>query len=142
VMEAVISHQRQQDESYAYCVVPDVDLANMKIVGKAISKNIDFVNTKDLQAVYFKSYKMCQAVFFSPGDYRMGKQIITVDQPCIMMIKEKENSLVFYLADPTQKLDKITFHVKSAKMPLRTIDVQLPHGKYRGSTISETVPLI
>lgn len=72
------------DASYSYIQVPDY-VSEKKI--DEIKKSIEFTNTTSLQAVYKKSENKAMALFYDKSTYTVGKWIITVDKPALLIVE-------------------------------------------------------
>lgn len=100
--------------SYAYAIVPGIknagDVKNYPVNNIGILRN-----DATVQAVYHKELDLLQTVFWEPGELAFKGGVIRVDRPCILMMKRlPRKGLVFYLADPTQTLDKVTVTLNPA----------------------------
>lgn len=143
VFKAVIDHKSKQDESYAYCVVPDITADKLKSLGGNINRRLRITNNKDIQAVAFLDKNMWQMVFYRPGEYSLGKNScrIRVDKPCIMLVRDNGKTLNVSVSDPTQSLDSIVVQISSKRVKGNVKRVTLPVGQMRGSAVHLTVAL-
>ncbi|WP_162923720.1 polysaccharide lyase family 8 super-sandwich domain-containing protein [Arachidicoccus soli] len=130
IFKAWFNHgKKPQNEHYAYIVVPGVDENEMK--DYPISDIDILANNDHLQAVYDTKLKILQAVFYEKGELIYGKNKITVNKACVLMLKPSDtNSLSLSVADPTQLLKNVEIGVNGKK-----VNCQLPTGNYAGSTV-------
>lgn len=124
------------NQAYAYIVKPGVSQSEMK--SNSIS-NIKIVsNTSLVQAVEHSDLNMLQVAFYEAGSLTSNGVIITVNQPCVMLIKNiNTQNPIFSVSDPTQKLTDLKINFSSTL--IKTTDplsVSLPQGDYKGSTVS------
>ena len=126
---------RPQNASYAYSVWPAIsDIRDIRPDEVRILKN-----TKEMQAVYSKEKDICQAVFYTAGSLRFGKQLLETDKPCIVMIRDMNGkSPLVYVADPTQKLTQINIRLDRGDGRAAARLVELPSGKMAGKTVLAT----
>lgn len=119
--------------SYAYCVLPNVPLQKMNA---KITANINVVaNNSRVQAVANHVLQMLQACFYQPQTLSYQQLKITVDQPCMVMIKKTNSGAPeIWLADPSQKLTELnlTFQIKNKPVTKR---VTLPNGESKGMSM-------
>lgn len=120
------------DSSYAYSVAPGVDVNAMNMLAKEIQV---IANNKKQQAVYNIKSDQLQVVMYEAGELVMNDLRITTNKPCVFMIKNVNANASLFIADPTQKLDNITFIIQSAKTNKSSkIECKLPQGNEVGST--------
>lgn len=95
--------------SYSYVVVPGVD-SQAKAEAYDLSA-IDIIsNTSSIQAVAHKNSGILQIVFYQAGSLTYGEQVYTVDQPCILMVK---NGTQVSIADPSQTKSSVNIEIKT-----------------------------
>ncbi|HEY8896252.1 MAG TPA: polysaccharide lyase family 8 super-sandwich domain-containing protein [Niastella sp.] len=119
---------------YAYVVVPGKP--------EAIKTSMDQVkiiaNTDVMQAVKHLGLNMLQVVFYQPGTLTDGDLIVTVDKPCVVLLKKiNGKNIPVSIADPSQTAAKVTLTVKTKALvqPVQW-ECALPQGVYAGSTTS------
>lgn len=127
------------NETYAYVVKPGVSKEEMKSHPQSELKIL--ANTSAMQAVKNEDLKMIQIVFYQAGTLQDQNISVTVDQPCVLLLKaiDTENPVI-HLADPTQKLMDVQISVHSALM--KEVDkrvIVFPKGNFAGSTVSYTM---
>lgn len=123
-------------QTYAYVVKPGVSEKNM--LEKPQSAVQILANNEKLQAVKNESLQMLQVVFYEAGSVNDDKIAVTVDQACVLMIKNiNSKNPTIYVADPTQKLTdlKLTFSSTLFKVT-EPISITLPQGNQKGATVS------
>ena len=100
------------DETYAYCVLPNISLKKMN---SKIVDNISIVaNNKEVQAVANKSLQMIQVCFYQPHTLVYGQMKITVDKPCLMLIKNiDKDKPEIWVSDPSQNQTNVTIIVQT-----------------------------
>lgn len=123
------------DEGYAYIVSPGInnssemqsyDLSDLRIVE----------NTSSRQAVRHLGLNMMQVVFHQAGTVTDDSVSITVDRPCIVMLKNLGSTQVdLLIADPAQQY---SFAVVTLALPgingTKQMNCVLPEDPYAGST--------
>ena len=127
--------------SYEYILLPNIDRTNLN---SYTSGNIQIVyNNSNMQAVINKNLDILGIVFYSAGTYESGDIKITVDKPCIVMLRDISTSRVeVYISDPSRSSSKVNL---TAKFPSITetkgIECTFSTGKdpYAGSTKSYVI---
>ncbi|MNJ95491.1 Chondroitinase-AC precursor [compost metagenome] len=124
------------NQSYAYIVKPSISENEMKS-NKALNTKI-LVNTPAVQAVENEDLQMLQVVFYEAGSLTKPNFSVTVDQPCVLLIKAlKSKNPVLYLSDPTQKLTDLHISFSSAFLDIKEpFPISLPQGDQKGATVS------
>ncbi len=123
-------------QSYAYVVKPDVSEKDMLSQPKSAVQIL--ANNENVQAVKNDSLQMLQVVFYQAGTINDQKISVSVDQACVLMIKNiNSKSPTVYVADPTQKLTdlKLTFSSEILKLT-EPISVTFPQGTQKGASVS------
>ena len=124
------------NETYAYVVKPGVSEEDMKSVPQTEIKIL--ANNSSMQAVKNENLKMIQMVFYQAGTLTDAHISITVDQPCVVLLKSIESEKpIIHLADPTQKLKNIqvAIHSTLTKVEVNKV-IDLPTGDFAGATVS------
>ncbi|MNK22863.1 Chondroitinase-AC precursor [compost metagenome] len=133
VFKLWIDHGTKPDTaSYQYVVLPAI-----KNIKSFDPKTIELIsNTPQHQSVYHQQLKIFQAVFYNPSVITTAMYEITVNKPCVLMLKEgKGNEKILYVADPLQQESVISLQLKNIKTGKSiSIDVQLPEGPLKGAT--------
>jgi chondroitin AC lyase len=113
--------------SYQYIVLPATKNAK-----SFDPKSIDILsNNAKNQAVYHQQLKMLQAAFYSASTLISDTYVISVDQPCVLLLKDKK----LYIADPLQQQSMIKVQVKQVKTgKSATMEIQLPSGPNKGAS--------
>lgn len=124
------------NQSYAYIVKPNMSENEMK-GNKALHTKI-LENTPAVQAVENEDLQMLQVVFYQAGSLIKPNFSVTVDQPCVLLIKAlKSKNPVLYLSDPTQKLTDLHISFSSAFLDIKEpFPISLPQGDQKGATVS------
>lgn len=110
VFTLAISHGRNPSgATYAYYIVPDAK-SGTQLDQYLSGKHVTILrNTENLQAVYQQDLGIWQAVFYKKGVYTDRNISISVDKPCIVMLrKTADGNATFHIADPTQSQQPIT----------------------------------
>ncbi|HSC52006.1 MAG TPA: polysaccharide lyase family 8 super-sandwich domain-containing protein [Phnomibacter sp.] len=120
-------------ESYAYCVVPSIGLSN---AGKYPVNNIQVLaNTESQQAVVHKPLQMLQVCFYTAGFVQYGTLKITVDKPCVVLVKRINTPAPeIWIADPGQQQNEITLWMQMQGKKL-TRKVNWKDADNRGSSV-------
>lgn len=124
--------------SYAYCVLPNVPLQKMNT---KITANIQVLaNNSQVQAVSNNALQMLQVCFYHPQSISYQKLKITVDQPCLVLVKATNTKTPdIWIADPSQKLTELTVTVQLNNKPV-TKRITLPDGESRGKSLRVILP--
>ena len=81
--------------------------------------------------MYHQQLKIFQAVFYAASTISSDTYTISVDQPCILLLKDKK----LYVADPLQQQVNINVQVKQLKTgKTATAQIQLPEGANKGAS--------
>ncbi len=134
VFKLHIDHGLQpKNASYAYLIWPGISSIN-DIQPDEISI---LKNTEKIQAVYNKKTDICQATFYEAGSLNIGKIALSVNQPCLIIIKNLAGkSPIITVSDPTQKLKTIEIQLNgSKKNKQRAWTCNLPEGKMAGKSV-------
>lgn len=121
------------DETYAYCVLPNVSLQNMT---PKIVNNIAIVsNNKEIQAVANTSLKMLQICFYQPQTLAYKQLKISVDKPCLIFVKNIDRSEPeIWVSDPSQKQTDVSITVQ-IKNSSSTKKIILPVNENKGKSM-------
>jgi chondroitin AC lyase len=127
------------DGSYAYMVLSGIDLKDMDLYNKSNIKVLE--NSNSIQAVKNEKLQMMQIVFHKPGIISDNGLEISVDKPCVVLLKNIDSkNISMYVADPSQKLSQINIKLKTILSNVqRKVNCHLPTGNFAGS--SAMVPL-
>ena len=134
VFKLFIDHgAKPMDASYAYCVLPNVPL---KKINAKITDNISIVaNAKEVQAVVNKQLQMLQVCFYQPQTVSHNQLKITVDKPCLLLIKNiDKDQPEIWVSDPTQKLADVTISVQT-KETTTVKKIVLPINENKGKSV-------
>lgn len=134
VFTAFIDHGiRPVADAYAYMVWPGItDLGQVDPDAMEI-----LANTRDIQAVQEKQSGICQAVFYKPGSVETRHGLLTVDRPCLILMRHSENQKpAIFVADPTQRLPEIKITLSRHPQPPLGWSVKLPQGALAGDSVS------
>jgi chondroitin AC lyase len=106
------NHGKQaQEGKYAYIVVPGKE--NVEAMGaySAENKVTIWSNTEAIQAVWHSGLAILGIVFYEPGVFEQAGMSISVDKPCVVMLRNVSGEKVsLYIADPAQSQSEITLH--------------------------------
>ncbi len=134
VFKLFIDHGvKPANASYAYCVLPNVSIQEMN---SAVTSNIKVLaNNNQVQAVANNTLQMLQVCFYQPQSLSYKQLKITVDQPCLVLVKEMNTKTPeIWLTDPSQKLTELTVTVQLNNKPV-TRRITLPDGESRGKSL-------
>lgn len=122
--------------SYAYVVKPGMSENDMKRNAALHTKILE--NTPLVQAVENEDLQMVQVVFHQAGSLVKPNFSVTVDQPCVLLIKAmKTKNPMLYLSDPSQKLTDLHISFSSAFLEIKEpFPVSLPQGDQKGATVN------
>lgn len=133
--------QTPDDASYAYAVYPTAATAESS--GHQFGNSIQvLVNEPNLQAVYLPRQKWVGVVFYESGKLLCPKEKleIHVDQPCVLMVRKESNGdLRYWITDPSQQLDVLELTIRQAS-ELFQQQIQLPQSFQKGTTVSGAIP--
>ena len=119
------------DASYSYVILPAIGQAatipsTFEAAGVTILKN-----TADCQAVYFQGTKILQAIFYKGGIVTAPSGLsIGADSPCAVMANASKSPMEVWVADPAEKLSKVTVAVNGLNA-----EVALPQGEESGRPV-------
>ncbi|MEN8966686.1 MAG: polysaccharide lyase family 8 super-sandwich domain-containing protein [Polaribacter sp.] len=135
------NHDSQpKNKSYNYFLVPNA--TQDKMVDLQKNNPFKIINTNQQQSVERLDKKQAGIVFYKAGTSKI-KGGIAVDKPCVVLMEEKPNKLMFAVSDPSQQLKniKVTIDGKYAtenssyKNRKTQFTVNLPQGDYAGKTV-------
>lgn len=131
-----------KDGSYAYIVVPGKTSAQeMKAYQKKNAIEILSNNAK-VQAVRNTKLNVWMVTFFEAGTFTHKELSVTVDKPCILMIKDiTSKSANLHIADPGQTQSPIQIELKIGKKKQTLTADFTQTGIYAGATKQYTVKL-
>ncbi len=111
-------------------------LAEMK--NNALTEIKILANNNAVQAVKNEDLNMIQAVFYEAGTLTDHGFSVTVDEPCVILLKNIDTkNPIIHLADPTQYLKEILITVNSSLIKgEKKIALSLPKGDFAGSTVN------
>jgi chondroitin AC lyase len=134
VFKLFIDHgSKPNNATYAYCVLPNISLQKMN---SRASRNITVLaNNNEIQAVENKALQMLQVCFYQPQVFIHKKIKITIDKPCLMLIKNCESNIPeIWLSDPSQKQTEITITIQT-KHKTVTKKIMLAVNENRGKSV-------
>ncbi len=120
---------------YAYIVAPGIPtVADMQSYPLSNFKII--VNSDSIQAVRNQQQQILQAVFYKAGTLIDESIKITVDKPCVVMLRQlNSNQVPVWVADPAQTNSTVTISLEVPQISGRKMLVaQLPQSPYAGAT--------
>ncbi|MBO9619876.1 MAG: hypothetical protein J7539_12675 [Niabella sp.] len=134
VFKLFIDHgSKPNDAGYAYCVVPSISLQEAHSYPV---NDIEVVaNNSSVQAVANSALQMVQVCFYTRGSFSYHQLKITVDKPCLLLIKKINGQQPeLWVADPLQLETVVAITLQAgAKRMVKT--VQLPGDKYKGRSV-------
>lgn len=124
------------NQSYAYIVKPGI--SEKEMINNPSARSKILVNDNFMQAVKNEDLQMVQVVFYQAGSLVDQQFVISVDQPCVLMIKNiNTKNPTISIADPTQQLTNISFTLKSEVVKeTEPILVTFPQGDHKGASVS------
>nr|WP_294896694.1 chondroitinase-AC [uncultured Pedobacter sp.] len=128
-----LNHGTQpHDAKYAYMVLPAIK--SEKAMESYDPQTVKILaNTTTQQAVYQQKLKILQVVFYKSSQIEAENFSVSVDKPCILMLKEEKKQI--FISDPLFKEKSITVIVKDKKTgKSKSMKVDLPVDAYLGST--------
>ncbi|UGU18219.1 DNRLRE domain-containing protein [Sinomicrobium kalidii] len=142
-----INHGTQPSgASYAYIVVPGKE--TQAEVEAYNPDNISIIeNNGNIQAVRHEILGVLQIAFYSAGTYEQDSVKITVDKPCVMILKDLGSPEVTVdIADPGQRQSLINVYTDfPAIEKTRHLACEMPAGEYAGSgklfTVNSETPV-
>ncbi|MEI6945578.1 polysaccharide lyase 8 family protein [Paraflavisolibacter sp. H34] len=128
---------RPANADYAYIVLPGISSARKLRAFDASLLQV-LANTPGVQAVYHQQLDMLQAVFYRPGSVRTPTLEVTVDKPCVLLVKNtRSGERSLQVADPTQREASVKITVKDNRSGSdESRDVALPQNGLAGSSAS------
>ncbi|MNX14798.1 Chondroitinase-AC precursor [compost metagenome] len=134
VFKLFIDHGvKPANANYAYCVLPNVSIQEMN---SAVTSNIKVLaNNNQVQAVANNTLQMLQVCFYQPQTLSYKKLKITVDHPCLVLVKGMNaKTPEIWLSDPSQKLTElaVTFQLNNKPVTRR---ITLPDGESQGKSL-------
>lgn len=137
VFKAWFNHgSKIKNGRYAYIVAPAIGLKEMKQSTMKVISIVD--NNESVQAVYNNNIKILQAIFYKAGEINYKKISLSVDKPCILLLKKSTNgSFLLSIADPTHLLKSINIQLNNKK-----IKCILPAGNFAGKTLQYNIGIL
>lgn len=131
-----------KDGSYAYIVVPGKTSAQeMKAYQKKNAIEI-LSNNPKIQAVRNTKLNVWMVTFFEAGTFTHKELSVSVDKPCILMIKDiTSKSANLHIADPGQTQSPIQVELKIGKKKQTLTADFTQTGIYAGATKQYTIKL-
>lgn len=125
-----------QGATYAYIVLPAAGESQTRAYAQQQATEV-VSNTNELQAVSNTQLGIHYAVFYKPGKVAFpGGMRLATHEPALFMIKSSGDRVErITVADPTRKLEKITFRLEMAAGSDTTLTVQLPQGTLAGKSL-------
>ncbi|MEO8961246.1 MAG: polysaccharide lyase family 8 super-sandwich domain-containing protein, partial [Ginsengibacter sp.] len=99
------------DGHYSYITVPGISSDEMKTYDK--NEIVFLSNSHSIQAVAHTGLNIIQAVFYQPGIIDAMDIDISVDKPCIVLLKREADSISISIADPTHKMKEVVILIES-----------------------------
>ena len=140
---------KPRDGHYEYVVMPAAGPSTLDAYAKDMPVKI-LVNTADKQAVLHLPSHRAGIVFYQAGKIRIADQVITVDAPCMAMVKINGKSLeTLTVSDPARKLSHLHLDTSAQaegsgkgwtavwdkRKKSSTIDIDLPQGGNAGQSV-------
>ncbi len=151
VFTAYINHGvAPQNAGYAYAVLPGATASSLDTYASSNSPISVLSNTSAIQAVRENAQGLTEIAFFQPGTLSISPSLsITVDQACLVMIRElTDGSLEVSVSDPTQSLSQVHVSINqhlngtgvawSSSQGISQITFNLPGGAMAGQSVVES----
>lgn len=134
--------------TYAYVIYPNASAASATSYKSNVPLQI-LSNTKTVQAVYHKTLKITQALFFTAGSLTLADgKVITVSAPSAVMIKDTNNTYKISVANPLCETNnpasltvtantQLTGSGASWNGTLSTMVFALPQGNFAGQSLTK-----
>lgn len=104
---------KPNNESYEYILLPNIEKTQLE---EYKPSNIQIIyNQANIQAVYQKDLDILDIVFYTASTYNYDGLEITVDKPCLVMIKNlnsTEKDPEVFMSDPSRTSPEISFSIK------------------------------
>ena len=138
-----------RNDSYAYLVVPGVSQTSTE--NRAAESSLKIVaNQSSLQAVWHNGLKIAGAAFYQPAKVAIHAGLtVSVDKPCLMLLREMPDQLVISISNPENKAATVRLEVDgewagdgvemSNDPPRATVAFQLPGEAMGGSSVTQTL---
>ena len=135
--------------SYAYVIYPNTSAASVTTYKANVPLQI-LSNTKTVQAVYHKTLKITQAIFFTAGSLTLADgKIVTVNAPSAVMIKDTNSTYQISVANPlceTNNPASLTVTIStqltgtgaSWNGTVSSLVFALPQGDFSGQSVTKT----
>ncbi|MEV4089774.1 polysaccharide lyase family 8 super-sandwich domain-containing protein, partial [Nonomuraea fuscirosea] len=137
------------DAAYAYVLLPNATRERTRSFHRARPARV-LANTRDVQAVRTRS--LLGATFWTPGT----AGIVSVDRPCVVMLRRAGERLSLAVADPSRTVDVVTItlgrsarevvradetvSVRTGRTPVITVAVGGSLGRSHGVELSGSAP--
>lgn len=133
VLTLWLGHGANPSQStYSYVIVPGMSEAEIQTYKV---KSEILANQEGLHAV--RNDGVTQIAFFSAGTLTTDELELTVDKPCVMIVKPTNNGANIEVADPSHSLKELTIILKSGnKQTSRNTTVFASDGTRKGQTHS------
>jgi chondroitin AC lyase len=120
---------------YSYITVPGISSEDMKNYDK--NEIVILSNTPSIQAVAHTGLDIMviQGVFYQAGTVDVMDIDVSVDKPCIVLLKRQADSISISVADPTHKIKEVVMLIKSTVTNSeKKLVFKLPEGPMAGSS--------
>ena len=120
---------------YSYITVPGISSEDMKNYDK--NEIVILSNTPSIQAVAHTGLDIMviQGVFYQAGTVDVMDIDVSVDKPCIALLKREADSISISVADPTHKIKEVVMLIKSTVTNSeKKLVFKLPEGPMAGSS--------
>ena len=94
-------------------------------------------NTESVQMVRNEALDITEAVLYKPATITVGEEVITIDKPCILMIRDTQKAIKkLYIADPTQLETDGTINIANQKTKASKLHaIHFPTGNKAGASL-------
>lgn len=91
--------EKAENESYAYFLLPGATAESVSLAAENLPLCV-LQNNRAVQAVYKPETGELHAVFYQRGSVCFGQSTLTVNEPCAILFKPRENGYRFYISNP------------------------------------------
>ncbi|HEX2951142.1 MAG TPA: polysaccharide lyase 8 family protein [Armatimonadota bacterium] len=136
------------NNSYAYIVLPDIAVKEMQKYCDHPAVSI-CSNTPEIEAVYHTELRLLSAAFFRPGSVTTPFGTVSVDQPCLMLLRDTPSTCQLTVANPENTPLTVTVTITmpltgpscswDAQRHRSQIVLQLPDGDKAGQSVTTEV---
>jgi chondroitin AC lyase len=119
---------------YEYIVLPGADSA--RTAAESQSPTVQVIsNTGDLQAVRQRKSRQLEAVFYKSGEVKADDVRVSVDQPCLLLMKRQGPKMEIAVCNPLNAPGRVAVSVALNGSGNGRLEILLPEGLPAGSSV-------